>query len=130
MSTKPAIKHILQQLTVDKQQLDKCLYEKTLLAKEAINLNIDSLSDIFLLKSFDSKSIKPYFENDAWDLVMSIVDKKKIISTCTVCNKFCLKTSIQCSRCLFWFHYECVELNKSKVDKVLSTIWLCSKCRV
>ena len=69
-----------------------------------------------------------YFDDDAWQAVLSKYNLKVIKSTCKVCKTLCLVNCIECDECGGWLHYKCDNVNqyarKGKAKK-----WLCSTCK-
>ena len=53
-----------------------------------------------------------YFDDDAWQAVLSKYNLKVINSTCKVCKRLCLVDCIECDECGGWFHYKCDNVNQ------------------
>ena len=76
------------------------------------------------------RAIQPYFSRDAWVIVQETVHRKKEHSLwfCGYCHDEddgSLKM-ICCDLCLEWFHWQCVGLNKTVIQK--NAPWLCALC--
>ena len=91
-------------------------------------VDASSLSDSFIVDSFNLESLRPYFSKDAWQSVISVLKVKKQMSACLVCSKICLDGCIQCTKCLFWFHFSCENLSEDDFNKDLTAVLLCLKC--
>ena len=77
--------------------------------KDLIIIDANKLGDRFI-QDFDINCLKDYFTNDGWGAVINVYDIKIDLSTCKTCKKLCFNDCIQCSKCLYWFHFICVNL--------------------
>lgn len=71
--------------------------------------------------------IKPYFEDDAWLCVESLVKmkKEKPVWFCPTCKKQIGKSgAVCCDSCLEWRHAKCASLT----DLPKSNTWFCRDC--
>ena len=126
-NTKQNIKLLLFELIIDKESLDSYLKSKRVFDESMVVVDASSLSDSFIVDSFNLESLRPYFSKDAWQSVISVLKVKKQMSACLVCSKICLDGCIQCTKCLFWFHFSCEDLSEDDFNKDLSKVWLCLK---
>ena len=75
------------------------------------------------------QSIKRFFTEDAWQMVLAILKIKQQGCTyfCPVCQleiNDCTDDSIHCNSCLSWLHFHCAGLKKSPKKKQ----WFCHAC--
>ena len=75
------------------------------------------------------QSIKRFFTEDAWQMVLAILKIKQQGCTyfCPVCQleiNDCTDDSIHCNSCLSWLHFHCAGLKKSPKKKQ----WFCRAC--
>ena len=83
----------------------------------SIVTDVNKVGDSFL--TFNINDLMAYFTDDAWEAVLSIYTLTVNLSTCPICKKLCLDDCIECSMCLNWFHFACIDLNsKDLVDLV------------
>ena len=76
----------------------------------------------------DVNRIEKYFVNEGWSIVLgALAKKRKFPWICPGCTKG-IKTSqnsVACERCLNWYHFSCLSLQKKPKTKY----WLCRNCK-
>ena len=94
-----------------------------------INVDPSLLSN--LLITFDIDTIKHYFEDDAWLLVLDVVKKKLTSILCKICNNSCLLSYAECEICKFFYHFECERISTYFRNKIKDghKSWKCSSCK-
>ena len=129
----PIINPSIQHDSLDHESAEKYLSEfiidfkgyGNVYSEESINIAAE-LSDEFLRTSFKIISLKEYFNDDAWLLVVKLFDSKIKASTCSICIKVCLEHSIQCDTCQSWLHWKCDNVTHYARKK---KSYLCSICK-
>ena len=90
-----------------------------------ITEDFDRLHDGFL--TFNLDQFRKYFNDKAWILVQKLIEDKKIHSTCSQCDQFCLKDCIKCDNCNYWYHISCARVTPYFLKP--NVPWRCSKIR-
>ena len=101
---------------------------RQLIEEEKVEVCPDKLPDAVVDENVDVHLIRKYFTNDAWLLVMDVVQQKQQ-NPVFVC-KYCFhdlheEPSIVCDHCLSWSHIRCVGLKQGPKSKH----WYCCKCQ-
>ena len=101
---------------------------RQLIEEEKVEVCPDKLPDAVVDENIDVHLIRKYFTNDAWLLVMDVVQQKQQ-NPVFVC-KYCFhdlheEPSIVCDHCLSWSHIRCVGLKRGPKSKH----WYCCKCQ-
>ncbi|KFM82210.1 hypothetical protein X975_25988, partial [Stegodyphus mimosarum] len=88
---------------------------------EAKNIKeINAIDDSIIDCAVDS--IKHLFSESAWELLSSVIEKKKLNWLCHFClTSTTYKSMVQCDMCQVWLHYECAGycMESNNVD------WFC-----
>ncbi|XP_063410421.1 uncharacterized protein LOC134693515 [Mytilus trossulus] len=85
-----------------------------------VNSKIETISENHLNKSSERQTLAitdSLSTNTSASVNMAHIDTT---SRCPICSDVANDDTINCDTCLEWFHYSCVQLNKSKVDKIPS----------
>lgn len=99
-----------------------------LINEEEIEVRPEKLPDAVLDENVDIHQIRKYFSNDAWLVVMDVVQQKhqNPVFVCKCCyHNLDEGPSIVCDHCLSWSHISCVGLTKGTKQKY----WYCYSCR-
>lgn len=81
----------------------------------------EQLPDAVLDENIDVNLIRRFFTNDAWLLVMDVVEQKQAnpVFVCKDCYHDLGKAlSIVCDHCLTWHHLKCVGLTNAPKSKL------------
>ncbi|XP_063418973.1 uncharacterized protein LOC134701775 [Mytilus trossulus] len=83
-----------------------------------VNSKIEIISENHLNKSSERQTLA--ITDSLSTNTSALVNMAHIDTTsrCPICSDVANDDTINCDTCLEWFHYSCVQLNKSKVDKI------------
>lgn len=75
----------------------------------------------------DLSALKEFFTDDAWKMVLTLVNEKKSLAKkkawqCYACQQSRYMDMIQCESCLQWFDWECANLLDEPDE------WICTAC--
>ena len=120
---------VLNELVADGSKVNDYLMDNKLFDETMINVDPSLLSN--LLITFDIDTIKHYFEDDAWLLVLDVVKKKLTSILCKICNNSCLLSYAECEICKFFYHFECERISTYFRNKIKDghKSWKCSSCK-
>ncbi len=100
---------------------------KHLIEEEHVEVRPERLPDAVLDENVDVHLIRRFFTQDAWLLVMDVVQQKQRnpVFICKCCYHDLEESpSIVCDHCLSWHHMTCVGLKKGPKSKH----WYCRSC--
>lgn len=112
---------------VDEVHVDGALKHDKLLEEHHIECRPEKISDAVADENVDITLVRKYLSDDAWLLLSDVVGqkKKKMLWKCNMCfSDLHSEQSINCDRCLLWFHFRCVSLTKPPKTKN----WFCRAC--
>jgi hypothetical protein len=103
------------------------------ISESQVKTKPDELDDDIIRPSFDINLYKPYFDDDAWLLVVNLVSTKQRQSTCQNCDTFCIGTkSVCCTYCSKWYHAKCQKISSALLayhDSKETSKWKCTFCK-
>ena len=102
----------------------KTKQNKDFFNEDMVQVDSTKLGDRFIAQDFDINCLIGYFDDDAWLSVLGVYKLKVAQSTCTHCKKLCFDLCIECTKCNYWYHFDCEKLD----DADDSDNWLCSRC--
>ena len=100
-----------------------------LVQEDDVECRPERVPNSVLDKNIDVFFIRKYFSTDAWLMVESILERKKIddVWMCDACHRdLHSEPSIICESCLTWYHFRCVGLTKHPKIKN----WFCRSCHL
>jgi hypothetical protein len=103
------------------------LQGQTLIEEENVEVCPEKLPDGVVDENVDVHLIRKYFTNDAWLLVMDVIQQKQRdpVFVCKCCfHDLHDEPSIVCDHCLLWYHIRCVGLKRGPKSKH----WFCCTC--
>ncbi|CAF0905897.1 unnamed protein product [Brachionus calyciflorus] len=107
--------------------LESVIKKRTLIEADYLETDPEMLSDDVFCENIEF--LEPYFTSDGWEKLTLTLKEKVKKSNCFICIRLCLSGCIQCSRCFYWLHFKCENLDKSKFsDNHESVFWKCIKC--
>lgn len=111
---------------VSSTDVNKAVNNGDLLEEEVVETRPEKIPNSCIDENVNVYHVKKYFTNDAWQIVLQILEIKKTQSDwfCTVCNKELENTAIACDSCLEWYHLQCTSLKKEPKRKE----WFCRFC--
>ena len=111
---------------------DKVLHaalDGELINEDSVECRPEKVPNAFLDENVDVFLARKYFMEDAWMVVMDVVERKKekSIWICNVCqHDLHSEPSVVCESCLTWFHFRCTGLTKHPKRKN----WFCRDCHL
>ena len=87
----------------------------------------ENLPSSIMDKNIDINLIRKFFDNDAWTLLLSVLEVRKNLPwLCSICNADLSQVrSVGCDSCLSWLHYSCAGIKKEPSCKY----WYCKSCK-
>ena len=111
---------------MDKQVVDSSLQGK-LIEEDCVECRPEKIPNSVLDENVDVCLVRPYFSNDAWMLLDSVLKTKakNVVWTCNVCfHDLHSEQSIICEACLQWSHFRCIGLKTQPKARH----WFCRSC--
>ena len=105
----------------------KAIDSGELIDEDAVETRPEKVPNCCSDENVNVHHVKKYFTNDAWKIVLQVLDLKKEQSDwfCKVCNKELEDTiAIACDSCLDWYHLHCIGLRNVPKRKE----WFCRFC--
>lgn len=119
--------YILKLILKDEKSLNNVIVDHIKINKENLNhLELQSIPDALASEVIEVKIIKNYFKTGAFTYLKELIEKKRQSTywSCKMCDSS-LGTgdSIECDKCLFWYHWACVNVVEQPEG-----YWFCPKC--
>lgn len=100
---------------------------KMLINEEDVEVQPERIPYSAIDENVDIHLIRKYFTNDAWLLVVDVIDQKRLnpVYMCNSCSHDLNESpSIMCDHCLSWFHIQCMGLKQNPKARY----WYCRDC--
>ena len=114
---------------VDPAIAETALSRRGLIQEDGVEVLPERVTACCLDENVNLQSCRKYFTSDGWLAVQNVVEavKKDPVWYCGRCTHPINdgeENSIQCGRCLIWYHFECINLKNAPKKHH----WFCRSC--